>query len=80
LFFHDLPSELAMIMRADPEAAVEADRVFAQPWPMAKWPEVPTTMIAGRDDRLLPIELQRRSLSSVWVVMSRNCPAVISSP
>jgi pimeloyl-ACP methyl ester carboxylesterase len=60
LFFHDLPLELVEIMRAPPAAAAEGPAVFTQPWPLSGWPDVVTTVLAGRDDRLFPIELQRR--------------------
>jgi pimeloyl-ACP methyl ester carboxylesterase len=60
LFFHDLPSDVVDVMRSNPDAAMEAPTVFAQPWPLSKWPEVPTTVLAGRDDRLFPLALQQR--------------------
>ena len=28
--------------------------------PLDRWPDVPTCAVAGRDDRLFPLELQRR--------------------
>jgi pimeloyl-ACP methyl ester carboxylesterase len=60
LFFHDLPPDLVEVMRANPQAAEEAPVVFGQPWPLEGWPDVPTTVLVGRDDRLFPIALQRR--------------------
>lgn len=60
LFFHDLPPDLTKIMRADPDAGAEGPAVFTEPWPLAAWPDVPTTVLSGRQDRLFPIELQRR--------------------
>ena len=33
---------------------------FHQPWPLDRWPDVPTRVLAGRDDRLFPPEFQRR--------------------
>jgi pimeloyl-ACP methyl ester carboxylesterase len=60
LFFHDLPPELVDIMRADPGAAAEGPAVFSQPWPLVAWPDVATTVLSGREDRLFPIDLQRR--------------------
>jgi pimeloyl-ACP methyl ester carboxylesterase len=59
LFFHDLPPELVEVMRAEPEAAVEGPTVFAQPWPLPGWPDVPTRVLSATDDRLFPVELQR---------------------
>lgn len=60
LFFHDLPADLVEIMEANREAVAEAPRVFGQPWPLAAWPELSTTVLCGRDDRLFPVDLQRR--------------------
>jgi pimeloyl-ACP methyl ester carboxylesterase len=60
LFFADLPSELVEIMRADPDAAAEGPTVFTQAWPLADWPDLATTVLSGREDRLFPIDLQRR--------------------
>jgi pimeloyl-ACP methyl ester carboxylesterase len=34
--------------------------VFGEPCRFEAWPEVPTHVIAGRDDRFFPIEFQRR--------------------
>ncbi|HEY2477585.1 MAG TPA: alpha/beta hydrolase [Solirubrobacterales bacterium] len=57
-FLHDL----------DP-AAVEASAeyggrpghgMFAEPLPLDTWPEVPTTVLAPREDRLFPLDFQRR--------------------
>lgn len=60
LFWHDLPAEIAEVMRGDLGAAVEGPAVFGQPWPLASWPDVRTIVLSGRDDRFFPIELQRR--------------------
>jgi hypothetical protein len=59
LFFHDLPTELVELMRADPEAAAESAAVFAEPWPLSSWPGTPTRVLSAADDRLFPVELQR---------------------
>ncbi len=57
-FFHDLSDDL----RA--EALARAEDVpmtlFGDPWPLSSWPDLPTTVVAGRDDRLFPLALQRR--------------------
>jgi pimeloyl-ACP methyl ester carboxylesterase len=60
LFFHDLPPELTDVMRSDPDAAAEGPAVFGQPWPLDAWPDVATTVLSGRDDRLFPVALQQR--------------------
>jgi pimeloyl-ACP methyl ester carboxylesterase len=48
------------VMRADPGAAAEGPTVFSQPWPLSAWPEVPTRVLSGRDDRFFPLPLQQR--------------------
>jgi pimeloyl-ACP methyl ester carboxylesterase len=60
LFYHDVPGPLADEMRARSAMWDEGPAVFAQPWPLAAWPAVPVRVLAGRDDRLFPLELQRR--------------------
>jgi len=31
-----------------------------QPWPLPAWPKVPTVVVQGSDDRLFPLDFQRR--------------------
>ena len=38
----------------------QSDTPFAQPWPLRRWPDVPTRVLQGSDDRLFPLEFQRR--------------------
>jgi pimeloyl-ACP methyl ester carboxylesterase len=59
LFFHDVPDEVVEEARRQGEP-VQADTIFGQPWPLAAWPEVPTRFLQGREDRLFPLEFQRR--------------------
>ena len=56
-FFHDVPEDVtrALLERGEPQ---QSDRAFEEPWPLDAWPDVPTTVIAGADDRLFPAELQ----------------------
>jgi pimeloyl-ACP methyl ester carboxylesterase len=58
-FFHDVPPEVTTEAwaRGGPRQSATP---FAQPWPLPKWPEVPTRFLQGRDDRLFPMEFQRR--------------------
>jgi pimeloyl-ACP methyl ester carboxylesterase len=58
-FFHDVPDEVTEVVFARGEPRQE-DRPFGEPWPLAAWPDVPTTVVAGRDDRLFPIGFQQR--------------------
>jgi len=58
-FLHDLPPDVLeeALERGAPE---QADRPFADPWPLAEWPDVPTHVLAGRHDRLFPIAFMHR--------------------
>ena len=38
----------------------QSERPFADPWPLTRWPEVPTRVVAGHDDRLFPLPMMRR--------------------
>ncbi len=58
-FFHDVPRDVtaeAMAGGPTPEAGI----VFSQPWPLERWPDVATRFLQSRDDRLFPVEFQRR--------------------
>jgi pimeloyl-ACP methyl ester carboxylesterase len=58
-FLHDLPPDaLALLMSSGEEEP--ADSLFGIGFPLDRWPEVPTTVLAGRDDRFFPYEFQRR--------------------
>jgi pimeloyl-ACP methyl ester carboxylesterase len=57
-FLHDVPAEVAAAGEA--HAFPEAEVAFGQPCAIDRWPDVPTRVIAGRDDRFFPVEFQRR--------------------
>lgn len=58
LFLHDLPPDL----RAESEKHVrtQSGTPFAQPWPLERWPDVPTRFLLSRQDRLFPADFMRR--------------------
>jgi pimeloyl-ACP methyl ester carboxylesterase len=58
-FFHDVPADVTAEAMAAGEQS-QADLPFTQPWPLTTWPDVPTRFLQGRDDRLFPLEFQRR--------------------
>ncbi len=60
-FFHDVPRAVTEAVFARPEPR-QADRPFGEPWPLDAWPDVPTSAITGRHDRLFPEPLQRAYL------------------
>ena len=57
-FFHDVPPEI--VKQGEAHERAEADTIFGEPCRFQAWPEVPIHVIAGRDDRLFPIDFQRR--------------------
>ena len=57
-FFHDVPPDI--VEQGEAHERSEADTIFADPCRFGAWPEVPIHVIAGRDDRLFPIDFQRR--------------------
>lgn len=60
MFLHDVPADIAAAMQSESAVRAEAQVVFSEPWPLERWPEVPTAVLAGRDDRFFPVPLQRR--------------------
>jgi pimeloyl-ACP methyl ester carboxylesterase len=58
-FFHDVPDEVRTVVFAEPEPE-QSGTPFEKPWPLEKWPDVPTRFLQGRDDRFFPLEFQRR--------------------
>ena len=57
-FLHDVPAEI--IEQGEAHQRPETEIVFGEPCRFEAWPDVPIHVIAGRDDRLFPIEFQRR--------------------
>lgn len=59
LFFHDVPPEVVAEAARRGEPA-QSSRPFEDPWPLGAWPDVPTSVLAGADDRFFPPDFQRR--------------------
>ena len=58
-FLHDLtPDVLALLTSSGDEEP--AASLFETGFALERWPDVPTTVLAGRDDRFFPYEFQRR--------------------
>lgn len=57
-YYHDVPLDLAAeaMRRA---RNYPSDRAYRQPWPLQAWPDVPTNVLLGRNDRLLPAAWMR---------------------
>jgi pimeloyl-ACP methyl ester carboxylesterase len=58
-FFHDVPAAVRDEALSQPEPQ-QSDTPFERPWPMQRWPDIPTRVVVGSDDRLFPLEFQRR--------------------
>lgn len=59
IYYHDLPAEV----RAEAVLRTWQDQSMTpldEPWPLEAWPDVPTRLLAGRHDRMFPLEFQRR--------------------
>ena len=57
-FLHDVPPEIAA--EGAEHNRDEADIAFAEPCAFDRWPDVPTSVLAGLEDRLFPFAFQRR--------------------
>lgn len=58
-FFHDVPKPVVDSAMARGETG-QSKHSFESPCDFSAWPKVPTRVLAGRDDRFLPCEFQRR--------------------
>lgn len=58
-FMHDVPKDVVedLMQQGEPE---QAETIFGQPWPLDRWPDVPTKVLLGRNDRLFPVGMMRR--------------------
>jgi pimeloyl-ACP methyl ester carboxylesterase len=57
-FFSDVPQDV--VAEAMRQPFLQSGRPFEDPWPLTRWPDVPTRVVAGRDDRFFPPAFQRR--------------------
>ena len=58
-FFHDLPPDVLAELLAGEEPGQSA-AVFDAEFPLRAWPDVPTRVLAGRDDRFFPLPFVQR--------------------
>jgi pimeloyl-ACP methyl ester carboxylesterase len=57
-FLHDVPAEIAA--EGEPYQRDEAAAVFGSTCTFTSWPDVPTRVLAGADDRFFPLDFQQR--------------------
>ncbi|MHB8233050.1 MAG: alpha/beta hydrolase [Solirubrobacteraceae bacterium] len=58
VFLHDV--DAAVIRDSERWTGVPGEGMFGEPWPLDAWPQVPTRVLVPREDRLFPLEFQRR--------------------
>ncbi|KAA9153865.1 alpha/beta hydrolase [Amycolatopsis acidicola] len=58
-FFHDVPPDITAEAIARGETP-QSSTPFAEPWPLQKWPDVPTRFLQGFDDRFFSVGFQQR--------------------
>lgn len=58
LYYHDVPADKVTEAKALP--GEQSSTPLSEPWPLERWPDVPTRVLVGRDDRLFPVAFQRR--------------------
>ena len=58
VFLHDV--DPIVVAAAADHVRVQSDRPFDDPWPLERWPDIVTRCVIGRQDRLFPLEFQRR--------------------
>jgi pimeloyl-ACP methyl ester carboxylesterase len=63
VFLHDLPPDVLEATLAKGEPPHQSDTPFEKPWPLDRWPDVPTRFLLCRQDRLFPADFQRRVVS-----------------
>lgn len=58
-YYHDVPGHLAAQAQARDRAHPSA-AAGAEPWPLERWPDIPTRFVVCTDDRLFPAAFLRR--------------------
>jgi hypothetical protein len=58
VFLHDVDPEVAAAN--EQYSGAPGSGMFGEPWPLDTWPDVATRVLIPRDDRLFPLEFQRR--------------------
>jgi pimeloyl-ACP methyl ester carboxylesterase len=57
MFLHDVPEDVRA--EAGDHAGPQAEKPMSEPWPLERWPDVPTRFVISRDDRFFPAGWQR---------------------
>ena len=59
IYYHDLPAEISAAAQGR-EWQAQSATPLDEAWPLAAWPDTPTRVLAGRHDRMFPLDFQRR--------------------
>jgi pimeloyl-ACP methyl ester carboxylesterase len=57
-FFHDVPAQV--VASGEGQDFAEADAAFESACDFTRWPDIPIRVVAGRHDRLFPVEFQQQ--------------------
>ncbi|MEU8071093.1 alpha/beta hydrolase [Micromonospora sp. NPDC049151] len=57
-FYNGVPAEI--VAEAPAHSREQVSTEWDEPWPLVAWPDVPTAVLIGRDDRFFPADFQRR--------------------
>lgn len=57
VFLHDVDEAVAS--ESEDLSGPPGRGMFTEPWPLQRWPDIPTRVLVPRDDRLFPVEFQR---------------------
>ena len=79
VFYHDVPDTLAD--DAMSRGRRQSDRPGREPWPLVRWPDIPTRFVLCRDDRFFPAEWLRPLVRDRLgiepdEIASGHCPAL----
>jgi pimeloyl-ACP methyl ester carboxylesterase len=59
-FLHDLPPDVLEAAMTQGVPPGQSDTPFEKPWPLDRWPDVPTRFLLCRQDRFFPADFMRR--------------------
>ncbi len=73
IFFHDVSPEVADLLQREGEPP-QAGGIFGCTWPLPAWPDIPTRVVLGRDDRFFPAPMIRRLAADRLGVRAEELP------
>ena len=73
-YYHDVPRKLADEAMSK-ERAHPSETAYNQPWPLVRWPDVPTKFVLCSEDRFFPPEFFRRLVPERLGIAPDEIPA-----